>query len=173
MFRENQIRIFACDMLGDLRKFDPDLLAASMSPNSLIEWAFVEVSSKINRVVLQSDTHEIIQALAKIAKFFDLPKLDFPSVHIQYWEYVLPPTVDIRGNALVITPPDSTVGGRLITPESVKIFKVNPDSIVEVGEYFVKSSPGQIQHIVGAGVYCVVAYNINGYGIPARNVEVK
>lgn len=173
MLRLKQITILACDMLADLRGMKRELLENSFSPDIIINWATVEVAQKMGAMPLGSDTSDIVQLLAKIPQYFNLPALDFPSVHIQYWQYIKPPTVKAANGVLVINPPTETVNGATITPESVKVFRVLESRLVEIAQYFTKGDLVEIKCPVEAGLYCVVAHNINGYGIPARNVEVK
>ena len=111
--------------------------------------------------------------LAKAPQFFDLVTLDYPSVHVQYEQYLLPPIVEVRGGSLVITPPNATVGGVSITPDSIVVYRVDGRKISKAFEFKTKTKTEQIVQKVEAGVYCVVTKNILGHGIPALNVEVK
>lgn len=173
MFRVTQIQILACDLLGNLRNVDQDLIKFSLTPDTLMSWAYAEVCFKMGRTVYLSDTSEIMQMLAKSPQFFDLVELDYPSVHVQYEQYLLPPIVEVRGEALAITPPNATIGGVSITPESVVIYRVTGNKISQAFEFKTKTKPDQIVQKVEPGVYCVTTKNILGHGIPARNVEVK
>lgn len=168
------LKILATGALDDLKRIRLDMIENSFNFQMLAGWAHVETSVKFDDYTNPEAIQQVLLLIAKAPEYFDLPALPLAGVSFDVGQMLQPPIIEIRGDALIITPPKATVGGAVITPESIKIYRVDGYSLIDEAEYPTKTSPGQITHKVKVkGVYCVVGSNLLGFGIPARNVEVK
>ena len=176
MLNKVVIKIFATGALNDLKRIRPDMAETSFEPVMLINWAHVECCIKFDDFTAYGPVYKAFCLAARVPDYFDLPPLHLAGIAPDFDinQIFLPPDVVVTGKQLSIKPPKSTLGGGVITPESVKIFRVDGFSLIEEAEYKCKASESDIKHKTKAeGFYCVVASNLLGYGIPARNVEVK
>jgi len=174
MINKLVLKILATGALNDFNRVRPDMLENSFNFQMVAGWAHVETSVKFDDYVNPEAIQSALLLLSKAGEFFDLPALNLSGVTFDVGQMLLPPTVEIRGDALVITPPKSTINGAVITPESVKIYRIDGYALIDEAEYRTKTDSGAITHKAKAkGAYCVVASNLLGFGIPARNVEIK
>lgn len=176
MLNKVVIKIIATGALNDLKRIRSDMAETSLEPVMLVNWAHVECCIKFDDFTAYNAVYKAFCLAARAGDYFDLPPLHLAGIAPDFDinQVFLPPDVTVTGKQLSIKPPKSTLGGGTITPESVKIFRVDGFSLIEEAEYKCKTTEGDIKHKVrGEGLYCVVASNLLGYGIPARNVEVK
>lgn len=174
MINKLVLKILATGALDDLKRIRLDMIENSFNFQMLAGWAHVETSVKFDDYTNPEAIQQVLLLIAKAPEYFDLPALPLAGFSFDVGQMLLPPTVEVRGNALVITPPKSTINGAAITPESVKIYRIDGYLLVDEAEYRTKVDSGVITHKVKVnGVYCVVGNNLLGFGIPARNVEIK
>lgn len=174
MINKLVLKILSTGALDDLKRIRPDMIENSFNFQMLAGWAHVETSVKFDDYVNPEAIQQVLLLIAKAPEYFDLPALPLAGVTFDVGQMLQPPIVEIRGEALVITPPNATINGAVITPESIKIYRVDGYALIDEAEYRTKADSGVITHKVKAkGAYCVVASNLLGFGIPARNVEIK
>ncbi len=174
MISELVLEILATDALADMRTLRLDMLKRSFNFPMLAGWAHVECCAKFDDFINPEAIQQVLLLISKAPAFFDLPALNLSGVTFDAGQLLLPPEVEVRGTSLVIMPPKTTVNGATITPESIKIYRVDGYSLIDEAEYRTKTDSGRITHKTKqSGVYCVVGSNLLGFGIPARNIEVK
>lgn len=174
MINKLVLKILATGALDDLKRIRSEMLENSFNFQMVAGWAHVECCVKFDDFVNPEAIQQVLVLIAKAGEYFDLPSLPLAGISYDAGQIMLPPVVEVKGASLVITPPRSTINGATITPETIKIFRVDGYSLIDEAEYRTKADSGKITHKVKqGGTYCVVSNNLLGFGIPARNIEVK